>query len=164
MRTPIIASLFLFAAPMAQAHPGDLNRCVDAQGHAVFTDKPCEELGATARAPTPTPVDPMAPGRPHVHVHDCAGDMKELKDGLEGALVAADVNRVAAFYYWPGTSGAESEGILKRLQAIVARPFVSVNVLHGAVEITQTHSTSDPTPVSTVLPVSSYMGCLWVRL
>jgi hypothetical protein len=164
MRTLVIASLFLLAAPMAHAHPGDLNRCVDNQGHAVFTDKPCEELGATARAPAPTPADSTAPAKPHVHAHDCANDLKELKDGLEAALLAADVNRFAAFYYWPGTSGAESETILKHLQGIVARPLVSVTLLHGAVEIAQTRSTADPTPVSTVLPLNTYMGCWWVRL
>ncbi|HTA66308.1 MAG TPA: hypothetical protein VK753_12465 [Xanthomonadaceae bacterium] len=173
------------AAGIAHAHPGDLNRCVGPDGRSVFTDKPCDEVGASVRIEPPK--DTTTPGSQstvHVHVHDCARTAQALRDGLQAALVAGDVNKVAALYHWPGIGVAEAEDILKRMQILVARPFVAVELLRrrntgdaegdraatsatsmeaSAIDIAQTRSANDPTPMHTVLALTPYMGCWWVR-
>ncbi|HEY2346082.1 MAG TPA: hypothetical protein VGH80_09370 [Xanthomonadaceae bacterium] len=175
----------LLANHAARANPGDLNRCVGADGRSVYTDQPCALVGATVRAEAPKTLDGSATAPTvRVHVHDCARTLEALRDGLQAALVAGDVNKVASFYHWPGIGNSEADGILKRMQALTTRPFVSVAFARGrdaadgdegggatteksggasGIVIAQTHSASDPTPERTYLAVTAYMGCWWVH-
>ncbi|MBS0194155.1 MAG: hypothetical protein JSR34_07890 [Proteobacteria bacterium] len=187
----------------AHAKPGDINRCVGADGRAIFTDQPCEQLGATVRTTAPEisgthRLSGTTPTR--VHVRDCARTLPALVQGVQSALVTGDVNRLAGYYQWTGMGAASADAVLDRLQAIAARPFVSMSLLRAraapnrdaaaptseapattagtssntassntagpvtatGIAIEQTRSTSDPTPVRTVLSVSAYMECWWV--
>ena len=167
----------------AWARPGDLNRCVGSDGHSVYTDKPCDEVGASVRPEAPKQADTSTPST-HVHVRDCASTAEELRDGVRVALVSGDVNKIAVFFNWAGSTTANADEILKRLQTVVARPFVSVDLRRAhsapdaegyrtvasaaisdasAIVIVQTHSANDPTPMQTELSLSRYMGCWWIR-
>ena len=184
MRSFIVA-LFLLVAFVAQpAHAAGTNRCVGPDGHSVFTDQHCEDVGAVVR-PEPAPL--FGTGRAqrvHVHVHDCARTADDLHNGLEAALAAHDVNRIAGFYQWAGISSAESADILKRLQAIADRPLAAVHLVRRhqttdengyqtvastqpsevvAIELVQTRSGNDPTPARTEFALTAYMGCWWIR-
>jgi hypothetical protein len=182
---PILAVLFLlFALAALPASAEGVHRCIGANGAAVFTDQRCEAIGAVVR-PEPAPLfGSGTPQRLHVHVHDCARTADELHAGLESALAAHDVNRIAGFYQWAGISGAESADILKRLQAIADRPLATVRLLRRhqpidaggfetvastqpsqvvAIEIAQTRSGKDPTPARTEFALTAYMGCWWIR-
>jgi hypothetical protein len=184
MRSIAILVLLSFASIALPASAESVHRCIGANGGAIFTDQRCEDIGAVVR-PEPAPLFGSAGAqRVHVHVHDCARTVDDLHDGLEAALAAHDVNRVAGFYQWTGVSGAESVGILNRLQAIAGRPLAEVNVVRqhqpvdangyetaapartteaSAIELLQTRSGNDPTPARTEFALSRYMGCWWVH-
>lgn len=183
MRRVCIAILLLLAAAGMRAHAADVNRCVDANGHPVFTDKHCEDVGASLRI-DPVPVATGATSPVRVHVRDCAHTTEDLRRGLQAALATGDVNKVAAFYQWAGATTASSEDVLKRLQAIATRPVVAVELVRphqapdsegfttvastqefaaSAIELVQSRSANDPTQVRTSLALTAYMGCWWVR-
>ena len=177
--------LFLLALTALPAHAADVHRCIGADGGAIFTDKLCADIGASVRTqPSTSPGASSTVHSNHLGTRGCARTPDELKHGLQTALNAGDVNQVAAFYHWPGISGAESDGILKRLQTIADRPFLSVQLLGShqpadggsyssvaseptidasSVELLQARSGSDPTEVLTTLAVTHYVGCLWVH-
>jgi hypothetical protein len=184
MRLIAIAALLFFATIVLPARAEGVHRCVGANGAAVFTDQHCEDVGAVVR-PEPAPPFGAAPTqRVHVHVHDCARTTDDLHNGLEAALAAHDVNRIAAFYQWAGISSAESADILKRLQAIADRPLAAVHLVRPheptdanrdqtvasakpsearAIELVQTRSSNDPSPMRTEFALTAYMGCWWIR-
>ncbi|HEV2607038.1 MAG TPA: hypothetical protein VGT79_03555 [Xanthomonadaceae bacterium] len=184
MRSLIAALLLLFAFVALPARAAGMNRCVGPDGHSVFTDQHCEDVGAVVR-PEPAPIFGSASTqRVHVHVHDCARTADELHNGLEAALAAHDVNRIAGFYQWAGISSAESADILKRLQAIADRPLAEVHLVRRhaptdangyqtvasarpseaiAIELVQTRSGNNPTPAHTEFALTAYMGCWWIR-
>ena len=118
----------------ARANSGDLNRCIGADGRSVCTDQPCAAMDASSRpqAPNITDSNKAAPAV-RVHVRDCAATIPALRDGIQAALAAGDVNKFAAFFQWAGTGSREADAILDHLQAIVVRPLIAVTVLraHG---------------------------------
>jgi hypothetical protein len=184
MRLLAIAALLMFAAVTIPARAAGLNRCVSPDGHSVFTDQHCEDMGAVVRPEPAPPFGSASAQRVHVHVHDCARTTDDLHNGLESALAAHDVNRIAAFYQWAGISSTESADILKRLQAIADRPLSAVHLVRprqptdangfqtvasarpseaSAIELVQTRSSNDPTPSRTEFALTAYMGCWWIR-
>jgi hypothetical protein len=184
MRSSIVALLLLFALVALPANAEGVHRCIGAHGDAVFTDQRCEDIGAVVRPEPAPPFGSASTQRVHVHVHDCARSTNDLHDGLEAALAAHDVNRLAAFYQWAGISSAESADILKRLQAIADRPLAMVHLVRPheptdangfqtvasarpsgavAIELVQTRSSNDPSPVRTGFALTAYMGCWWIR-
>jgi hypothetical protein len=184
MRLLAIAVLLLFATIALPARAAGMNRCVGPDGHSVFTDQHCEDVGAVVRPEPAPPFGSAGTQRVHVHVHDCARTTDDLHNGLESALAAHDVNRIAGFYQWAGISSAESADILKRLQAIADRPLAEVRLVRPhqptdangdqtvasahpsepiAIELVQTRSSNDPTPARTEFALTAYMGCWWIR-
>ncbi len=182
---PATILLFLIAIAAMPAHAAttDVHRCVGADGGAIFTDKKCEDIGASVR-PDPIHASAAAGATGHLGARGCARTVDDLKRGLQQALAAGDVNRVASFYHWPGISSAESGDILKRLQVLAGRPLLSLQMIGArqptdadgyrsvaseqpadasAVELTQARSGNDPTSVRTTLGVTHYFGCLWVH-
>ncbi len=176
----LLCLLMLAALP---AHAADVHRCVGADGGAIFTDKLCADIGASVR-PEPAARISGTNSTGRLGTRGCARTADEMRHGLQAALDDHNVNQVAAFYHWPGISGAESEGILKRLQIIANRPLVSVQLIHAreppdadgfqtvastqeseaiAVELMQARSGNDPTSVRTTLAVTHYIGCLWIH-
>src|SRR5512135_2110138 len=124
MRTRLAAWLLLIAFAASPAWANGYHRCMGNDGVPVYSDQPCEDIGANKRpelAPTP---DQANIGRLHARV--CARTVDALAHDMQLALVAHDANQLAAFYHWPGTSNEESEAVFKRLQEIVDRPFQSV--------------------------------------
>ncbi len=133
-RTPLLASVLLFALgpwpAQAQADPGALNRCVGADGHAVYTDRACEALDARpARAAPPHP-DTLPADAPVAR--DCARTPDALVAAIEEALAAADGNRLAALYDWRGRSGAAAIAVMPRLEAIAASRLIEARTAHSA--------------------------------
>ncbi|MBS0465149.1 MAG: hypothetical protein JSS03_09185 [Proteobacteria bacterium] len=196
MRLIAAAAFSLFAwmliATAAHANPGDLNRCVGADGRSIYTDQSCDQIGASVKPQAPDIAGSnrgVSSPRVHVHVRDCAKSLDALRDGVQAALLAGDVNQLAGFYQWTGMGSSAAEGVMDRLAAMTARPFVAVTLLHASgtprtpssdaidpataanapperasgIAIDQSRSANDPTPVRTVLGVSAYMGCWWVR-
>jgi len=184
MRSFTVALFLLFAFVALPASAEGVHRCVGANGGAVFTDQHCEDVGAIVRPEPAPPFGSASAQRMHVHVHDCARTTDELHKGLEAALAAHDVNRIAGFYQWAGISSAASADILKRLQAIADRPLAAVHLVRAhqstysngyqtvasarpseavAIELLQTRASNDASPTRTEFALTAYMGCWWIR-
>lgn len=123
--------LALEAGPTAsQEATGAFNRCVDAEGRAVFTDRACEAVDARPA--------PVAPANPETRpadartVPDCARTPAALVLAIENALLVADGNRLAAFYDWRGRSHAAANAVMPRLEAIAASRPIEVRTAHSA--------------------------------
>jgi hypothetical protein len=133
-RAPLLASLLLLAlAPrcaQAQADPGALNRCVDAEGNAVYTDRACEALDALPARTAPPNPDTLPADAPVAR--DCARTPAALVIAVEEALAAADGNRLAALYDWRGRSDAAANAVMPRLEALAAARLVEVRTGHSA--------------------------------
>jgi hypothetical protein len=133
-RAPLLASLLLLALgpgpTRAQADPGALNRCVDAEGNAVYTDRTCEALDARPARTAPPNPDTLPADAPVVR--DCARTPDALVVAVEEALAAADGNRLAALYDWRGRSDAAANVVMPRLEAIAASRFIEASTAHSA--------------------------------
>ncbi len=185
MRSAFLVLMLLCVAALP-AYAAEPHRCIDTHGGAIFTDQQCEDIGASVR-PEPAPASEAATtGR--LHARTCARTTDGLLRGLRNALAAGDVNQLAAIYHWPGITSAGSDAILKHLQAIAARPLLSVELIRerpqdadrsmtgasgtiastqapqtSAIELVQGRSGADAMPMRTVFALTENAGCWFVR-
>ncbi len=182
MRLIAIPFFLLLAIAPLPAHASGLHRCVDANGGPIFSDQPCEDLGAKVRSEAAPASGAASTGR--LHVRSCARTPDGLLRGLKIALATGDVNQLSAFYHWPGIGSAEADEILKRMQEIVARPLVSAELVRThpppetagdpinasappiaatAIELVQLRSSSDNTQVRMNFALIQYVDCWWLH-
>lgn len=116
-------------APLASAQT-DLNRCVAADGTAVYTDRPCDALEAR---PAPSPSSDAPSQSPSVvAVRECPRTPGALVKAVEAALAAADGNRLAELFDWRGRSRASAARVMPRLEALAASRILEVRPGHSA--------------------------------
>jgi hypothetical protein len=178
MSRPALLLLLLFLAGQAQAQA--VHRCVDPSGRSVYSDQPCGSLGAVARAaPRPSTV-----GNVHGIVTGtgtvaagCSRSLDSLMLGVRGALEARDVNRLATFYHWPGTSARGGRYLMDELEDIARRPLVAVQWVMPvperpgatgqrpvALRVQQATSANDPGSMRTDFLLRRHAGCWWIEL
>lgn len=119
----LLACLCLPAPAAAQA----VYRCVGPDGQSVFSDQPCQSQGAVERQAPPPPVanaEGFVSGTGTTG-EGCARSLDALLLGVRGALEARDVNRLATYYHWAGTSAGAGRYLMDELEAIAARPLVA---------------------------------------
>lgn len=109
-------------APPAAAQA--VHRCTDPSGASVFTDRRCEDLGATSRIIRPR-VDASGKAMAPVHL-GCPRRLSDLVQQITAAIDARDANRLASLYQWNGISDAAANRILDRMESIVGRPLVDI--------------------------------------
>ncbi|HLM53874.1 MAG TPA: hypothetical protein VK325_09875 [Pseudoxanthomonas sp.] len=90
----------------------------------MYTDKRCEDIGATDRLPAAVPSGGI--GGPRLHRDACSRTLSHLVQQIAGAVNARDVNRLASVYQWNGVSDAGASRILDQLEAVVSRPLVDI--------------------------------------
>ena len=129
MGVALVASAVL-PPGLAVAQGTTLNRCVGADGTAVYTDRSCEALEARP-APAPPPDPDALPANAVVAV-ECARTPKALVAAVEQAMASGDGNRLAALYDWRGRSRASANAVMPRLEAIAASRLVEVATTHSA--------------------------------
>jgi len=147
-----LSALLLLLAFAGAAHAQSVYRCVDAEGRSVFSDQPCHAQDArpreTPRAPPQAGAQGFAAGTGST-LEGCARTPARLLDGVRGALEARDVNRLATYYHWAGTSARAGRVLMDELEAIAGRPLVAATL--------QLPATSPPDlpdgPPATPLPV-----------
>ena len=88
----------------------------------MYTDKRCEDIGATDRLPAAAPSG--SGGR--LHRDACSRTLTDLVRQIADAVNARDVNRLAGVYQWNGVSDAGASRILDRLEAVVSPPLVDI--------------------------------------
>ena len=107
-----------------------LNRCLDAEGNAVYTDRACDAVDARP-APSPSPDPDTLPADTAV-ARDCARTPEALVLAVEEALATSDGNQLAALYDWRGRSGAAAKAVMPRLEAIASSRLIEARPVHSA--------------------------------
>ena len=115
----LLALAGLFPPHVAHAQD-DVNRCRDASGRPVFTDRRCEDVGSREAAASV----PTAAGLAGVPA--CVRKLSELVAAIRQAATAHDVNVLAAVYRWQGLSPAAGEADLARLESLTKRPLLDI--------------------------------------
>lgn len=138
---------------MAQEPP--LNRCAGPGGDTVYTDRPCETVGARERLPRSAIASTYGLRR-----GGCARNLQDLIYEITAAIDNRDVNRLGAVYHWVGHSPESGYRILDQLQAIADRPLVDIVPMRASVvETTADASIPDgiaPTPSEVEAPPPAY--------
>lgn len=179
------------ASGVVHAQSPRLNRCTDAQGQSVYTDRPCGSVGARSRLPPPMPTGSTLP-RDTLGAR-CPRRLSELVEALRAGIVSNDVNRLSSLYLWGVVSDAGAQRILGQLESLARRPLVDVvpvyprqaqDAVEDEDEIPAAQG-SDPEPpaarhpvglrleqtlpgsvsrASTVLGLRRQYGCFWITL
>jgi len=126
MKAVLSLLLVLLSAASIDAHAQStrLNRCTDAQGQSVYTDRPCDSVGAQSRRPPPPPAGSTLQ-RGSLGA-SCPRRLSELVQALHDAVNTQDVNRLSTLYLWSAVSDAGAQRILGQLESVVRRPLVDV--------------------------------------
>lgn len=126
----------------AQEGGGGIQRCEAPDGTAIYTDKACSALGATA-APMSGGLltrlasdndrgglDTGAFGNRRVTAaarrsaaSGCARSTTQLSMDLQGAWASGDVNRIAESYHWPEMGSDQAGSVMQRLERLAAQPL-----------------------------------------
>uniref|UniRef100_UPI0028A0A965 DUF4124 domain-containing protein n=1 Tax=Stenotrophomonas sepilia TaxID=2860290 RepID=UPI0028A0A965 len=112
------------ASSVVHAQSTRLNRCTDAQGQSVYTDRPCDSVGARSRLPPPASTGSTL--RRDTLGARCPRRLSELVDALRIGILSNDVNRLSSLYLWGAVSDAGAHRILGQLESLARRPLVDV--------------------------------------
>ncbi|GAB3059060.1 DUF4124 domain-containing protein [Stenotrophomonas tumulicola] len=184
----LLSLLLAGVSPPVQAQAQRLNRCSDATGQSVYTDRPCETVGARSRMPA-------ASAMPGGNTLDrdqlgarCPRRLSELVGALRGAVAANDVNRLSSLYLWSAVSDAGAQRVLGQLESIARRPLVDIVPVYpahddDAMPPPATEEAAAPpvhqnpialrleqvlpgtaTPSRSVLGLRRQYGCFWITL
>src|SRR5688572_29374634 len=120
---PYIASLlpFVLLAAWPAAADAQVRRCTTDAGWTIYTDKPCQDVGAVERVQPGGNARAAALHRSRFH-----RTLQDLVFELTMAIDGRDPNRLAALYHWPGTPTRSGYALMERLDAIAQRPLVDV--------------------------------------
>jgi hypothetical protein len=110
----------------AQQEP-QLNRCTGRSGNTIYTDRPCDAIGASERLPRSA-----IAGAYGLRRGGCARNLQDLIYEITAAIDSNDVNRLGSVYHWIGHSPESGYRVLDQLQAIADRPLVDIVALRGA--------------------------------
>jgi hypothetical protein len=141
----------------ASAQTPQLNRCAGPGGDTVYTDRPCEAVGARERLPRSAIASTYGLRR-----GGCARTLQELVYEITAAIDNRDVNRLGSVYHWVGQSPQSGYRILDQLQAIADRPLVDIVAMRASVVETAsetpiaaaTAALPSDTPMSTSAPLA----------
>ena len=114
-----------FISTSTPAHAQKVQRCTTLSGEKVYSDKPCEDIGAMDRLPSLSG-DPSTRGSSSLYRGGCSRTLSDLVYQISAAVEARDVNRLASVYQWSGISNESANRILDRLEAVVSRPLVDI--------------------------------------
>lgn len=182
---PLVIALGLLCgvSTRAQAQAERLSRCTDAQGQSVYTDRPCETVGARSRMPMAVPSPGNVADRDTLGAR-CPRRLSELVGALRMAIGSDDVNRLSSLYLWRSASNTEALRILGQLEAIARRPLVDIapvypqvaDVLSADVETTAPQRVrpiglrleqvlpGSATPTRAIFGLRREYGCFWITL
>ena len=128
-----ISVLFLLLAGNA-ASAQDMHRCLRADGSVIYTDRLCEpEQTEKPAAATSGPAPPQASrsGRTGLPPPPAGSrNPEDLLYSVRSAIDMKDVNQLVKSYHWVGVSQEQSESLLSRLDAMVDRPLLDVQLLY----------------------------------
>lgn len=160
-----------------------IHRCLAPGGGMVYTDRRCEDMGAT-----PAPAASTSPVRRAPPRTGCARNVSELVLRISNAISQQDTNQLAEVYHWAGMSGSHSGILLHRLDGVAHRPLAGIfqvmprvtpasdetmadasyyarrPVRQRPVALRIEQSSADGiTPSHTVFGLYRHFGCWWIR-
>lgn len=135
-----LVALPLLIAPLAATAPENaaaqgILKCTGADGTTIFTDKSCEQFGATLvrdlgfdtpensapgqnREPPQTATEEGFVGNGFA-INGCARTRGELIAGVRESIARGDVNRLANYYDWNGMGSSAAFAVMDRLEKMV---------------------------------------------
>jgi Domain of unknown function (DUF4124) len=129
-RTTLLCLLMSAGTAAAQ----EMHRCLRADGSVVYTDRLCEPEQTekpTASAAHATPQLPLRSGRTGLSPPpSCSKNPDDLLYSVRSAIDMKDINQLVKSYHWVGVSQEQSESLLARLDAMVDRPLLDVQLLY----------------------------------
>lgn len=142
---PAIALIVCLSLPAATQAASSINRCLDAAGNTVFTDRACHDLGARdmprAGSSQGTATHDGEPAWSGTHGlvsgglpnprSGCAADPGDLAMRLRVALESRNVNQLSSIYHWPGASSRGADSILASLARTASKGVYAVEVESG---------------------------------
>ncbi|MEO6154879.1 MAG: hypothetical protein ABIP16_04025 [Thermomonas sp.] len=187
LRIGLSGLLLLVIACLSHPAQAQVRRCSAGDGTLIYTDRRCEDIGATERLYTPR-ISGIGGSRLN---YSCARSVQDLAYSLSSAIQSSDVNQLAGVYDWAGTSTSTGYRLMSRLDVIAKRPLVDVQPMFsggsdaysdiiefdedGAViqrpaikprliglRVEQTLSNGH-TPSRTVFGLRKNLGCWWVH-
>lgn len=190
-RRGLLLLLLIACLPTPGVVRAQVKRCTAADGSLVYTDRTCDDIGASERPGATTPAGSALAGR---YRNACARTVQDLVYSFSSALQSGDANQVAGVYDWAGMPTSSAYRVMTRLEAIARRPLVDVQPMYsggtnaygdevidfdettGAVvtrpprkprliglRVEQTLADGS-TPSRTDFGLRQRMGCWWVRL
>lgn len=121
----------LLAAPAVHAQAaGTIHRCVDNQGHQIFTDRHCADMQATPALPPPNVPGATAPTpsrQPSAAPELCAASVGALRQQVVDAFATHDPNRIAGLMLWNGYSQHAVVGDIEALHDLVQQPLIDID-------------------------------------
>ncbi len=135
--------LLLAAAAWWPSHASaQVRRCTGADGNPVYTDRPCEYIGAVERLPRAQIASQAGAAR----YGGCARTVRDLVYELTAAFDGHDANRLAGVVHWVGMSTRNAYAQMGRLDAIAKRPLLDIVPVYPAMRVVVPQ---DPPPVAT---------------
>src|SRR5690606_639780 len=122
---PCLGWFLALAATPVQAPAQAVQRCMDASGRTVFTDRRCADVGAAERVPAPVASGSHGSRRGPLP-GGCPRTAAQLAGELGAALRAGDTNRLTGLYDWSGVSSAAASRVLEQLERVAARPLLDI--------------------------------------
>jgi hypothetical protein len=105
-----------------------VKRCTAADGTLVYTDRKCDDIGATERVGAMPSAGGAIAGR---YRNVCARTVQDLVYSFSNALQSGDANQVAGVYDWAGMPTSTAYNVMTRLEAIAKRPLIDVQPMYS---------------------------------
>lgn len=130
LATLTLLMIALPASPLVHARQqGDIRRCVDAQGHQVFTDRSCASMQATPALPAanhPSVPGAVAPALSSRAPQLCAGNVADLRQQIVDAFAVRDPNRIAGLTLWGGYGESGVVAGIRALAELMQHPLLDI--------------------------------------
>lgn len=115
----------------------DIHRCIDANGHALFTDQTCASMQATAVHTAPRPVEETTqvatlaatPTEPPPIL--CAATFDELRQSVIDAFASHSANRLAGLMLWNGYGSASAVANIRALGVLMQQSLLDAGPPDG---------------------------------
>ncbi|UGB38541.1 DUF4124 domain-containing protein [Frateuria soli] len=160
---PVLLLLLALAALPARAQ-SPIYHCIAADGHPVFTDRPCASLQATP-APASSATDPPPSLRPPAVT--CAADVDQLRGAVIDAFANADANRLAGLMLWGGYGEHAAVTDIRELAALMRRPLVGIDLppdgSGSELVVSTVPDDGGEESGQTRFAIEPRAGCLWLR-
>jgi hypothetical protein len=139
MRTSSVIAILVFGAAFCapKSVQAEINRCQSRDGTPVFTDQSCDLLGQTYKlsAAYQPGTDVRRPGRalsgrlmPKFGIGCAAQSPEGMRSAVRLAIESGDPNQLSALIDWNGTRRKAAMGVMSRLQHLVSRPAVAIEL------------------------------------